>query len=107
MLAEVGFKTTALERGSSARALLEERLFDVLLVDIHLSNISGLVIGEKMRKRHGERADIQLLGGRRGRQHRQRQLHRHGAERQRAIDRSAGILSIIAGEDGDATTSPS
>ncbi len=62
-LEDAGFKTTAVAQGSLAMRMLEERHFDVLLVDVHLPDMNGLVICDAARERYQGQIVILVVSG--------------------------------------------
>ncbi len=62
-LEDAGFVTTAVDCGSLAMAMLAERRFDVLLVDVNLPDMNGLSICEAARERYQEQIAILVITG--------------------------------------------
>ncbi len=62
-LEDAGFATTAVDCGMPAMAMLVERRFDVLLVDVHLPDINGLVICDAARERYQDQIVILAVSG--------------------------------------------
>ena len=62
-LEDADFATTTVDRGSLAMAMLAERRFDVLLVDINLPDMNGLSICEAARTRYQEQIAILVMSG--------------------------------------------
>ena len=61
VLEEAGFVTTAVDCGSLAMAMLAERHFDVLVVDVNLPDMNGLSICEAARERYQYQIVILVL----------------------------------------------
>ncbi len=62
-LEDAGFDTTAVDCGSPAMAMLAERCFDVLVVDINLPDMNGLSICESARKQYQDQVAILVITG--------------------------------------------
>ncbi len=61
LLDDEGFTTTAFDRGQPALAAVNERHFDLLLVDQWLPDLNGIQICERAHERYGNTAAIFLV----------------------------------------------
>ena len=75
-LAEHGFGTRRASDAREALYLLEREMSDVVLLDVHLPDISGYQLCRRLRDEHGDSIGIILISG----------------ERKEAMDRVAGML---------------
>jgi CheY-like chemotaxis protein len=63
LLQREGFHTTVCHTGTEALDAVEQSIPDAALVDIHLPDISGLVLTHKLRERLGPEAPIFIVSG--------------------------------------------
>lgn len=63
VLVEAGFATTRFELGKPAIAAIDQRHFDLLVIDVGLPDISGMIICEHARKQYGEGVAILIVTG--------------------------------------------
>src|SRR5437667_7890826 len=75
-LAEQGYQTRQASDGREALYLVEREAPDVLLLDVHLPDISGYQLCRRLRDDHGDAIGIILISG----------------ERRESMDRVAGML---------------
>src|SRR5262249_25132536 len=62
MLQRAGYEVTSAENGAEAVAMLEQKPFDLLLVDLKMPGIDGMQVVEAARKRQADLAIIVLTG---------------------------------------------
>ena len=61
LLAPAGFTTTAFDRGRPALAAIDQRHFDLLLIDQWLPDLNGIQICEAAHERYGNTAAVLLV----------------------------------------------
>ena len=61
ILDDEGFTTTAFDRGQPALAAVNERHFDLLLVDQWLPDLNGIQICEAAHERYGDTAAVMMV----------------------------------------------
>lgn len=57
------YQTVISHSGTEALSVAEEHTFDAVVVDIHLGDLNGLVVAQKLRERLGPEATIIILSG--------------------------------------------
>lgn len=62
-LVEAGFETTCFTHGQPALAALQERHFDLLVVDVGLPDTNGMQICEVARQHYGDKITIFIITG--------------------------------------------
>jgi CheY-like chemotaxis protein len=63
LLQSVGYRTTVCHRGAEALARARETHFDAAVVDVHLPDLSGLIVSQQLRQRLGPDAAVLVLSG--------------------------------------------
>lgn len=63
LLDGAGFAPTVCHRGADALARAEESPFDAAVVDVHLPDLSGLIVSQKLREHLGADAAVLVLSG--------------------------------------------
>ncbi len=61
LLDDEGFTTTAFDRGTPALAAIDQRHFDLLLIDQWLPDMNGIQICERAHERYGNTAAVFLV----------------------------------------------
>jgi CheY-like chemotaxis protein len=62
-LAEAGYDVTALESGLEALKHAQQTRFDAAVIDVHLNDLSGLVLTQRLRSLFGNATPIIVLSG--------------------------------------------
>ncbi len=63
VLENAGFETMDADCGSAALTRLQERRFDVLLVDVNLPDMSGMIVCDAARERYQDQIVIMVITG--------------------------------------------
>jgi two-component system, sensor histidine kinase RpfC len=63
LLDSAGFVSTVCHRGSDALARARDSRFEAAIVDVHLPDLSGLIVSQKLRERLGDDAAVLVLSG--------------------------------------------
>jgi CheY-like chemotaxis protein len=62
-LSEAGYEVTALESGLEALKRAQGARFDAAVIDVHLNDINGLVLTQRLRELYGNAVPIIVLSG--------------------------------------------